>query len=290
MPRRPRPASPRGSVPRWSARCAGRGPGPSPARRSAPRRPAPVEAEAAPRVPGRPPRPAGRRRRPGRTARRAGPGAYRRTGSSALRTAPDRRHSPTRARRPAARSAELRVGRSGVPAAGSAVRAGSAARAQAARRGPASVLTVTPSSSWVTSRTAVPQRTVTPSSARCSRRTCSVRHCGIISVRAYGESGVGSAPGCASKSDASGSPSAPALHRRSGMRNRPSDTMRSASPSRSSSSSVRGCTPLPREPGNGPDAASSTSTRTPRRASSHAVIRPVGPAPTTITSVVMTRP
>ena len=137
----------------------------------------------------------------------------------------------------------------------------------------------TPASSWDIEATRRPYSTSTPSSASRSRSTCSVRHCGRSSERAQGVVASGSA-GFTTTScpDPSGS------WRRIGSANTPSATSRSATPIWSSSSSVRGCMPLPRDPRCGPDAASTTRTRTARRASSIAAVSPVGPPPTTTTS------
>ncbi len=75
-----------------------------------------------------------------------------------------------------------------------------------------------------------------------------------------------------------------ALWNRTGIRKRPRAIRRQATPRLSRTSRVRGCRPLPREPLKGAVALSTTRTLTPRRASSQAAVRPVGPAPTTSTS------
>src|SRR6476659_8608524 len=62
--------------------------------------------------------------------------------------------------------------------------------------------------------------------------------------------------------------------------------MRSTMPRSSNTSSVRGCTPLPREPWNGCAAASISRKSTLRRARSIARVRPAAPAPQIRTSMV----
>ena len=66
----------------------------------------------------------------------------------------------------------------------------------------------------------------------------------------------------------------------------PRASISSASPRASSSSRVRACTANARVMFGSSVRRSSTSTRTPRMASSHASIKPVGPAPITATSVL----
>jgi len=57
--------------------------------------------------------------------------------------------------------------------------------------------------------------------------------------------------------------------------------------SAASISKLRGCTPTARDSVVGRSRASTTRTRTPRRASWQAAVRPTGPAPTTSTVSVM---
>ena len=158
----------------------------------------------------------------------------------------------------------------------------SAPTTKRARRVPTVVARLAPSSVAVRSSTRTPCSTATPSSASRSRSTCSTRHCGISRVDGQGVSLVA---GWSPRATSSKPPSR--RWRRIGSVVRPRDTSRSVTPAASSSSSERGCSPLPREPGNGAGAASSTRTATPRRASSRAAVSPVGPAPTTITSASM---
>ena len=147
---------------------------------------------------------------------------------------------------------------------------------------PTVVARLAPSSVAVRSSTRTPCSTATPSSASRSRSTCSTRHCGISRVDGQGVSLVA---GWSPRATSSNAPSR--RWRRIGSVVRPRETSRSVTPAVSSSSSERGCSPLPRDPGNGAGAASSTRTATPRRASSRAAVSPVGPAPTTITSASM---
>jgi hypothetical protein len=66
-------------------------------------------------------------------------------------------------------------------------------------------------------------------------------------------------------------------------RERPVARICPATPRSSKTSILRGCSPFPREPEEGPSAASTRRTSTPRRASSTAATSPTGPAPTTST-------
>ena len=123
---------------------------------------------------------------------------------------------------------------------------------------------------------AVPNSTTPPRSASRSRSASSVRHWGVIRLVVYGMSGrffsaSGSAPPSVTR------PSRPVD--RIGMAIRPCAITRSPMPRSSNTSSVRGWRPLPRDPRCGPPAASIRRNGTPRRASSQASIRPVGPAP-----------
>src|SRR5262245_20046179 len=116
--------------------------------------------------------------------------------------------------------------------------------------------------------TATPRRVNSPS------RISSVRHCSSESVNGYGESTppVGWRSTCR--------PFAYSLKARNGQ---PAATASSTMPRSWKTSSVREWIPVARQCGSICGRLSTIRTGTPWRASSHAIVRPVGPAPTTRT-------
>lgn len=148
---------------------------------------------------------------------------------------------------------------------------------------PSSNVAVTPSASWSRPLRAVPKRTSPPSSRSRAYSTSCVRACGISQPSANGTCSVGSERAIMSHSRPGSSPS---QSRILGYRV-PAAKISSSTPRSYRTSWVRGCRPLPREPGNRPRVRSTSVARTPRRARSAASTRPVGPAPTTRTSVVV---
>jgi hypothetical protein len=76
---------------------------------------------------------------------------------------------------------------------------------------------------------------------------------------------------------------------RIGVRERPDAMIRPTTPRSSSTSRLRGCSPLAREPDDDPSAPSMTRTAIPLRARSQAATNPTGPAPTTSTWILVER-
>ena len=135
---------------------------------------------------------------------------------------------------------------------------------------PREVMATTRSGDWSKPIKVVSSSTVTPSSARRARKVSSTIDCGRISDPDGGISDAGR----------------PLTDTRVGSA-QPAVLSWSATPRSASTSRLRSCSPLPREPMKCEAALSMIRTRAARRARSTANVRPVGPAPAMSTSAVV---